>query len=199
MKTTSSLLFCLALLFCVGLLHASTPQGADEYLVAPWDYEGQTISLNVMFVRPARFQSPLADVIFYHAATITADRKLGGEILIAVPKTESEHFARFYGMNHHGRSSRILSGTLLLRRGPHFFWHKIRNHNSTLSTGGTTQVTGTTSNESTPDKRFDRSGEWFVDYKGLSSDIFDKTQNPALSGSSNQTQPSGTSSDPVSQ
>ena len=162
MKTTASLLCCLALLFGAGSLHASTPQSADEFLVSPWDYQGQTIKLNVMFVRPAHFQSPLPDVIFYHAATLTVDRRPGGEMLIAVPKSESQQFAGFYGLNPHGRSSRILSGTLLLRRGPHFFWHKIRR-NSTPLTGGTTQVTGTTSNGYNPDNRFDRSGEWFVD------------------------------------
>jgi hypothetical protein len=49
---------------------------ADEYLASPWDYEGQTIKLNVAFVRPEHFQSPLPDVIFFHAMTLplTASR-----------------------------------------------------------------------------------------------------------------------------
>lgn len=113
MKTTFSLLCCLALLFCASSLQAATLRGADEYLVSPESYEGQIITLNVGFVRPSTFQNSQPDVICFNAKTHKFDNKFGGNIQIVVPKGESEHFASYYGMNPRGKSSRILSGTLL--------------------------------------------------------------------------------------
>ena len=157
---------------------------ADEYLVSPWDYEGKAIKLNVAFVRPAHFQSPLPDVIFYHAMTLTVDRKPGGEMIIAVPKDQSEHFAHYYGLDFHGRNSRILSGTLLLAHRPHPPFGR-RDHDSAepaptasptpAESSPTASATpATDSNENKPPKQPHRAGVWFVDYKGLSADLFSK-------------------------
>jgi len=170
-------------------LHVSTPVSADGYLVSPWDYEGQTIKLNVAFVKPAHFESPLQDIIFYHAMTMTADRKPGGEMLIAVPKTESEHFARYYGMDFHGNTTHPLSGTLLLAHRPHPPFHEGQPNppapstgapatsgtNATSSSDGITETSGTNANGNEPVRRH-RPGVWFVDYKGLSADLFDKNK-----------------------
>jgi hypothetical protein len=173
-KTSTSIFCCLALLFGTGSLHASTPMSADEYLVTPGAYENQTIRLNVAFVRPVRFQSPLQDVMFYNAVTLTADRKPGGEILVAVPKDGSEHFAQSYGMNPRGKNSRILSGTLLLARNPRPSLCKEPNHSPGTATSKV-ETGGGALKEGTPVKRIDQAGTWFVDYKGLNAAIFNKS------------------------
>jgi len=168
MKTPPVILCCLALLFGAGSLLASIPESADGILVSPWEYEGHTIKLNVAFVRPAHFQSPLSEVIFYHAMTLTPERKLGGEILVAVPKKESEHFAHYYGMDPHGRNSRILSGTLLLAHRHHPPFHK-RPSDSNAGPEATPE-----GNEAA--RKHEARGVWFVDYKGLSADLFSKNK-----------------------
>lgn len=171
MKITYPILCGLALLLSGGSLVAATPVSADDYLVSPWDYEGQTIKLNVAFVRPSHFQSPLPDVIFYHAMTMTLDHKIGGEMLIAVSKTESEHFARTFGLDFHGRNARSLSGTLLLAHRPHPPFHRDQP-NPQGSPGGTPEASGTNSNDTEHHRH--EPGIWFVDYKGLNADLFSK-------------------------
>jgi len=178
MKTTCSLLAGLALLLGAGSLHAATPDGADSYLVSPWDYEGHTIRLNVVFVRPANFESPLPDIIFYHAMTETLDHRPGGEILIAVPKKDSEHFARFYGMDGRNRNMHILSGTLLVAH----HHHPHRDHPEgpdaqAPAPDSGPAVSGTNANNNEHRDRHEP-GTWFVDYKGLNKDLF--AQNPDI-------------------
>ena len=169
MKTPPLILCCLALLFGASSVRASIPESADALLVSPWEYEGHTVKLNVAFVRPTHFQSPLEEVIFYHAMTLTPDRKQGGEILIAVAKKESEHFARYYGMDPHGRNSRILSGTLLLAHRPHPPFHR---HPSDSNTGPDAATE--------PAKKHEARGVWFVDYKGMNADLFSKNKELGL-------------------
>ena len=173
MKIICSILSCLALLFGAGSLQASNPMGADEILVSPWDYEGQSISLNVVCVKPANFQSPLPDIIFYHAMTMASTRKPGGEILIAVPKDSSSQFASLFGMDPHG-GTRILTGTLLLGHHPH-----PPHQGPPDAAEPAPSVTGTsgTSSSGNPPAR-QRSGVWFVDYKGLSSELL--SNNPDI-------------------
>jgi hypothetical protein len=178
MKTTSSILCGLALLICAGPLKASSPVSADGYLVSPWKYEGQTIKLNVVCVKPAHFESPLREVIYYHAMTMNVDRRFGGEILIAVPRSESEHFARYYGLDPRGRTSRLLSGTLLLAHRPHPPFHRDQSDLQN-SPGGEPAVSGTNPGDY-EHPRGHESGIWFVDYKGLSADLFGKHKDVQL-------------------
>jgi hypothetical protein len=184
MKTTPTLLCSLALLLGITSLKAATPMSADELLISPWDYEGQAVKLNVAFVKPTHFQSPLPDVIFYHAMTMTTDRRPGGTMLIAVPKAESERFARYYGLDPRGRNSLPLSGTLLLAHRPHPP-HAKREHNppaptpaasdsSAEPTPAASDVPPADSTDTKPPTRPHRAGVWFVDYKGLSADLFSK-------------------------
>ena len=169
MKTTCSILFGIALLLGAGSMKAATPDGADAYLVSPWDYEGHTIRLNVVSVRPANFESPIPDIMFYHAMTETLEHKPGGEMLICVPKDESEHFARFFGMDPRNRNVRILSGTFRLAH--HHHPHK--DHPGDQNDNAAAPVVSGTN----ADDRHE-GGVWFVDYKGLDKDILDK--NPDL-------------------
>ena len=161
--------------------------GADEYLVNPGNYEGQTITLNVVCVRPVHFQSPIPDIMFYHAMTLSSDRKMGGEILVAVPNDSSSQFAKYYGLDPRGRSSLVMNGTLLLghrpgprhMRGPH---GQQGGAPGTPETTGTTELSGTdstpvttgTGNKPHRHPRLEPGGIWFVDYKGLSADLFSK-------------------------
>ncbi|MEI8342297.1 MAG: hypothetical protein WCH43_12285, partial [Verrucomicrobiota bacterium] len=109
--------------------------------------------------------------IFYHAVTLTSDRKMGGEMLIAVPKSESEHFAKYYGMDPRGRSSLVLSGNLLLGHRPHPPMRKGEQGSPgpAPETTGTAETTGTGTK---PARQFGKGGVWFVDYKGMNADLF---------------------------
>ncbi|MGB8352928.1 MAG: hypothetical protein WCD79_03495 [Chthoniobacteraceae bacterium] len=172
MKTTCSITLAIALLLGAAAVEAATPDGADAYLVSPWDFEGHNIRLNVVSVRPANFESPLPGIIFYHANTETLDHRPGGEMLICVPKSESEHFSRFYGMDPHNRNIRILSGTFRLAH--HHHPHK--DHPGDQNDNDAAPIVSGTNAGDHADHH--EGGVWFVDYKGQDKDILDK--NPDL-------------------
>ena len=169
MKNTCSLMLGIALLLGAGAVKAATPDGADAYLVSPWDYEGHNIRLNVVSVRPANFESPIPDIIFYHANTETLDHRPGGEMLICVPKSESEHFSRFFGMDPHNRNIRVLSGTFRLAH----HHHPRKDHPGDQNDNNDPAPTVSGTNTDTHGDRHE-GGVWFVDYKGQDKDILDK-------------------------
>lgn len=123
MKTT----YCFLLGFLVAtipLLQASDSKRTAEYIfTTPTDFEGKEVTLDVSFVKPVPWKSPVAELAFYHAMTIDRqDYKPGGTILVAVAATDSAKFAKKYGLDFEGRrNSNQLKGTLVAspgREGP---------------------------------------------------------------------------------
>jgi len=181
MKT---IVIAFAVLF-VGLtlnIFAQSPDSlgtANAYLASPWKYEGKTIKLNVTHVMPRSYQSSQPGIIYFGAMTSDNKGDFGGQIEINVPTTESEHFARFYGTSFHKGITHRLSGILMLRRFPSYGNQPNPAMSSTSSaagsgtnapsfSGGKPKTSGT--NTSGID------GVWFVDYNGLSANLFNKNK-----------------------
>lgn len=105
---------------------ATLSQAADskrtvEYIIAnSADYEGKEVTLDVSFVKPVQWKSPIADLAFFYAQTIDRrDYKPGGHILVAIPAAESGAFAKKYGLDFEGRGdSDTLRGDFLAAPGP---------------------------------------------------------------------------------
>lgn len=104
----------------VPLLRASDSKRTAEYIfTSPTDFEGKQVTLDVSFVKPVPWKSPVSELAFFHAMTIDRqDYKPGGVILVAVPATESGKFAKKYGLDFEGRhESTQLKGTLIAAPG----------------------------------------------------------------------------------
>lgn len=115
MKTASLLNLFLVASFAP-LAHAADSKRTAEYIIAnSAEYEGKEVTLDVAFVKPVQWKSPVEDLAFFHAGTIDRrDFKRGGHILIAIPAENAASFSRKYGMDFEGRNdSDILRGTLL--------------------------------------------------------------------------------------
>lgn len=115
MKT---LLFPLLILSaCATLpLYAGDSKRTAEYVLAnSAELEGKDVTLDVSFVKPVHWKSPLPEFAFFHAVTIDRnDRKPGGFILVAVDADKGPAFSRRYGMDFKGKgTSEQLHGTLL--------------------------------------------------------------------------------------
>ncbi|CAN5795637.1 hypothetical protein BH09VER1_BH09VER1_19470 [soil metagenome] len=107
MKLPSLLaLACLGILGLSSNAQASDSKRTAEYLLTtPVANEGKEVTLDVSFVTPVHWKSPLPDVAFFHAMTIDRnDRKPGGEIMVAIPSAKAEAFARKYGTDFKGRN-----------------------------------------------------------------------------------------------
>lgn len=84
---------------------AADSKHTSEYIIAnSADHEGKDVSLDVSFVKPVSWKSPIPGLAFFHAVTIDKrDQKMGGTILVAVDAAESGSFARKYGMDFEDR------------------------------------------------------------------------------------------------
>jgi len=117
----SSFLLVATLAFACAAHAAESKKTADYYLTTPADFAGKSISLDVVFVKPVHFQSPIPDISFFHVVTIDKrERRPGGEILAAVATDQASAFASRYGTNFSDTQSKSLQGTLLSSptRGP---------------------------------------------------------------------------------
>lgn len=108
----------------LGICAPFSPAGASErtaehILTTPSTYEGQQVDLDVAFVRPVQWKSPVEDLAFFHAMTMDRnDLKAGGAILVAIPSAEAAAFAKKYGTDYEGRYEKdSLTGTLLASPG----------------------------------------------------------------------------------
>ena len=113
--------FPLVLLAAVApLLHASDSKHTAEYiLTTPADFEGKEVTLDVSFVKPVHWKSPVPELAFFHAMTLDRrDYKPGGEILIVILAEDASHFAQRYGTDFKSRNySNPLKGTLVTAPG----------------------------------------------------------------------------------
>lgn len=125
MKTTSTLT-AIILLVASPLGYSDSKRTAEYLLVDPKSHVDKEVTLDVSFVKPVHWKSPLAEISFFHAATMDrTDRKFGGSILVAVPAEEATKFAKKYGTDFEGRNSTTaLRGTFILvnGNGPSGFW-----------------------------------------------------------------------------
>ncbi len=98
---------------------ADSKRTAEFLLSDPKPHQDQQVTLDVAFVKPVHWKSPLPEIAFFHAITMDrTDRKPGGSILVAVPAEESAKFAKKYGMDFDGRSDMTtLRGTFMVSGG----------------------------------------------------------------------------------
>ena len=119
MKTRHLLpLFLLASV--ASLLQASDSKRTAEYiLTTPADFEGKEVTVDVSFVTPVHWKSPVAEMAFFHAMTLDRrDYRPGGEILVAIPSEEAAGFAKKYGTDFKNRTfSNSLKATLVAAPG----------------------------------------------------------------------------------
>lgn len=104
MKTTQ-LLAMLLLAVSAPLSLAGDSKHTAEYIIAnSAEYEGKEVQLDISFVKPVQWKSPIPDLAFFHAITVDRrDKKMGGSILVAVRAADSGAFAKKYGMDFDGR------------------------------------------------------------------------------------------------
>lgn len=122
MKATHILTMVL-LAASVPLSLAGDSKHTAEYIIAnSSEFEGKEVKLDVSFVKPVQWESPMPELAFFHVITIdNRDEKAGGSILVAVKAAESGSFAKKYGMDFDGRrDSDPLRGVLMAApgRGP---------------------------------------------------------------------------------
>ncbi len=124
MKTPKSLSIAFASALCLAgsVVAAESKHTAEYFLTTPAEFENKEVSLDVAFVKPVRWKSPIPELAFFHAMTVDKiDKKPGGTILVVVPAENAEKFAKKYGMDFDGRSDAdSLKGTLIAspQRGP---------------------------------------------------------------------------------
>ncbi|MFZ4776654.1 MAG: hypothetical protein ACOYM3_14880 [Terrimicrobiaceae bacterium] len=117
------ILHCLPLVLLAAaapLLQASDSKRTAEYIMAtPTDFEGKEVSLDVAFVKPVHWKSPIPELAFFRAMTIDRqDKKPGGHILVIIPAADAGKFSKKYGMDFEGRNeSNSLRGTFLAAPG----------------------------------------------------------------------------------
>jgi len=102
------------------LLQASDSKRTAEYiLTTPSDFEGKEVTLDVAFVKPVQWKSPVPELAFFRALTIDRqDKKPGGHILVIIPAADAAKFAKKYGTDFEGRNeSNTLRGTFLAAPG----------------------------------------------------------------------------------
>ena len=119
MKFTTLTLLAVALLSVTTLFASDSKRTVEYYLTTPDKFEGQEITLDIAFVQPVKWKSPVPELTFFHATSMDRrDHKHGGKILVVVNSADAEKFARKYGTDFEGRrESDILKGTLLASPG----------------------------------------------------------------------------------
>lgn len=100
-------------------LAGDSKRTAEYLIVNSAEYEGKEVQLDISFVKPVQWKSPIPELAFFHAITIDRrDHKRGGSILVAVKAVDSGAFAKKYGMDFDGRSdSDSLKGIFLAAPG----------------------------------------------------------------------------------
>lgn len=95
---------------------------ADYYKGVYDQYEGQEVTLKVVFVKPYSYKSDIPDVRFFHAVTADENKKMpGGDIAIAVPIDAGNDLIRRYGTAPSDEEkTRFLKG--ILRADGHGLW-----------------------------------------------------------------------------
>jgi hypothetical protein len=122
MKTTH-IITMVFLAVSAPLSFAGDSKHTAEYIIAnSAEYEGKEVVLDVSFVKPVKWKSPIPELAFFHVVTVDRrDDKIGGSILVAVKAADSGSFAKKYGMDFDGRrDSDSLRGVFLAApgRGP---------------------------------------------------------------------------------
>ena len=119
MKTTQ-ILTMVFLAVSAPLSLAADSKHTAEYIIAnSSEYEGKEIVLDVSFVKPVQWKSPIPELTFFRVFTVDRrDNKMGGGILVAVKAADSGSFAKKYGMDFDGRRhSDSLRGVFLAAPG----------------------------------------------------------------------------------
>lgn len=117
MKTSSFAPFWKVLLIAAvcSVTAEASDRTANDILATPQKYENQEVTLDVAFLKPVHWKSPLPELAFFHALTMDRQSKRpGGGILTAVAADEVETMVKRYGSTYDGRQTRSLKGTLLL-------------------------------------------------------------------------------------
>jgi hypothetical protein len=102
------------------MLQASDSKRTAEYiLTTPADFEGKEVNLDVAFVEPVHWKSPVPELAFFRAMTLDRrDYKPGGHILVVIPSADAAQFAQKYGTDFKARNrSTPLKGTLVAAPG----------------------------------------------------------------------------------
>ena len=102
------------------VLHASeSKRTADYLLTTPATFEGKEVTLDIAFVKPVHWKSPVPEIAFFHAMTLDRQaHKPGGEMMIVILSEDSVKFAKKYGTNFEGRNeSNSLKGIFLTAPG----------------------------------------------------------------------------------
>jgi hypothetical protein len=120
---TKHILTMVLLAVSAPLSFAGDSKHTAEYVLAnSAEYEGKEVVLDVSFVKPVKWKSPIPELAFFHAITIDRrDKKMGGGVLVAVKAADAGSFAKKYGMDFDGRrDSDSLRGVFLAApgRGP---------------------------------------------------------------------------------
>lgn len=103
----------IALLFTANPSFADSKYIANYYLATPDKFEGKNVKLDISKLQPAHFQSPSPELMFYRADTRDNwTHRHGGSILVAVLKSDSEKFAKKYGVVRQNDTT-SLNGTFL--------------------------------------------------------------------------------------
>lgn len=115
MKTLHGLLFLLLALAASTLQASDSKRTADYILSTPADFEGKSVPLDVAFVKPVHWKSPVPELAFFHAMTLDRrEYKPGGEILVVIPAADASSFSKKYGTDFKGRSTSLpLQGILV--------------------------------------------------------------------------------------
>ena len=101
-------------------LQASDSKRTAEYiLTTPADFEGKEVTVDVAFVKPVHWKSPVPELAFFHAMTLDRNNnKPGGGILVTILSEDAAHFAQKYGTDFKGRNvSNSLKATLIAAPG----------------------------------------------------------------------------------
>lgn len=98
MKTRLLIIASLAVLGSTVISPAESKRTADYLLTTPLNFEGKDVTVDVAFVKPVHWVSPIPGISFFHAITIDrSDYQPGGVILVAIAADGSAAFAKKYG------------------------------------------------------------------------------------------------------
>jgi len=114
-KLPLSCALCFSVLAWSSAWAAESKRTAEYLLTSPQSFRGGEVTLDVSFVRPVHWVSPLPEVSFFHALTVDRiDRRPAGEIMVAVPASQAAAFAKKYGTDFAGRfDMTTLKGTFM--------------------------------------------------------------------------------------
>lgn len=115
MKATKLVsLSTLVVVLATTTIHAN-PRTANGVLAEAKQLTDQPVRVDVAFLRPVRWASPVEGLVFFHAMTYDKRNSApGGEILLAAPEDQSAALAKKYGVTVESRrpSTTALSATL---------------------------------------------------------------------------------------